>query len=355
MPSKVELRTEYSASEFRQFACQCDDVAQSRRLLALAAVVDGMNRTDAARVGGMDRQTLRDWVHRFNEEGLEGLKNRRSPGAPKRLTDAQLAELTQIVEQGPDPDIDGVVRWRRSDLVRVVEERFGVVYAERTMSEILKKLGFSHISTRPKHPGQASEVVEAFKKNFPALKQAHIGHLPRNKPIEIWFQDEARIGQKNGRTRQWAKKGTRPTQPADQRYGNAYLFGAICPARGVGAGLVMPYADTEAMQHHINEISTMVKPGAHALVIMDRASWHTTPKLDLPRNITPVFLPSRAPELNPVENVWQFLRQNWISNRILETYDDILDVAENAWKNLTANPLFIQDIGMRDWAHVGQS
>ena len=296
MSSKVPLQTDYTAEEFRRFACNSTDVAQSRRLLALAAIVEGMDRAAAARIGGMDRQTLRDWVHRFNEEGVEGLKNRQSSGRAKRLSDDQLKELAAIVETGPDPDADGVVRWRRVDLLRVVEERFGVVYAERTMSDILKKLGFSHISTRPKHPGQTTEVIEAFKKNFPALKAAHVAHLPKGKPIEIWFQDEARIGQKNGRTRQWAKKGTRPTQPADQRYQNAYLFGAICPARGVGAGLVMPHADTEAMQHHINEISAMVKPKAHALVIMDRASWHTTTSLDLPRNITPMFLPPRAPE-----------------------------------------------------------
>lgn len=183
---------------------------------------------------------------------------------------------------------------------------------------------------------------------------SHLGHLPRSKKIEIWFQDEARIGQKNGRTYLWAKKGSRPTQPADQRYRNAYLFGAICPSRGVGAGLVMPYADTSAMQHHLNEISATVAPKAHAAVIMDRAPWHTTGKLDIPRNITLIWLPARAPELNPVENVWQFLRQNWLSNRVFETYDDIIKAAEKAWNKLTANPVFIHSIGMRKWAHAGQ-
>ena len=135
-------------------------------------------------------------------------------------------------------------------------------------------------------------------------------------PIEIWFQDEARIGQKNGLVRQWARRGTRPRQPADQRYDNAYLFGAICPARGVGAALALPYADTDMMQLHLDEISSNVAKGAHAVVLLDRAGWHITSKLDMPENITPIFLPSRAPELNPVENVWQYLRQNWISNTV---------------------------------------
>jgi len=150
--------------------------------------------------------------------------------------------------------------------------------------------------------------------------------------------------------RQWARRGTRPRQPADQRYESAYLFGAICPARGVGAALALPFADTEAMQLHLEEISRHIAEGAHAVLLLDRAGWHTTAKLDVPSNITPIFLPSRAPELNPVENVWQFLRGNWLSNLVFETYDDIIDAACDAWRKLVAQPETITSIGMRDWA-----
>src|SRR4051812_49071450 len=108
-------------------------------------------------------------------------------------------------------------------------------------------------------------------------------------------KDEARIGQKNGLVRQWARRGSRPRQPADQRYESAYLFGAICPARGTGAALAMPYADSEAMQLHLVEISSRVRRGAHAVLLLDRAGWHTTGRLVVPKNITLVFLPSRAP------------------------------------------------------------
>ena len=113
--------------------------------------------------------------------------------------------------------------------------------------------------------------------------------MPETTPIEIWFQEEARIGQKNSQVRQRARRGTRPRQPADQRYDNAYLFGAICPARGVGAALALPYSDTEAMQLHLDEISRHVAEGAHAVLLLDRAGWHTTGALDVPKNITPIF------------------------------------------------------------------
>lgn len=147
-----------------------------------------------------------------------------------------------------------------------------------------------------------------------------------------------RICQKNGRVRQWARRGPRPRQPADQRYENAYLFGAICPARGTGAALALPYADTFAMQLHLDEISRHVAKGAHAVLLLDRAGWYTTAKLRIPNNITPIFLPSRAPKLNPVENNWQYLRGNWHSNRVFDTYDAIIDAACEAWRKLIAEP-----------------
>ncbi len=178
--------------------------------------------------------------------------------------------------------------------------------------------------------------------------------MTRKRKIEIWFQDEARIGQKNGLVRQWARTGTRPRQPADQRYESAYLFGAICPARGVGAALALPFADTEMMQLHIDEIALNVARGAHAVLLLDRAGWHIAGDLKWPENITPILLPSRSPELNPVEQIWQFLRDNFLSNRVFETYGDIIDAACDAWQRLVALPATITSIGMRDWAHGGQ-
>ncbi len=108
------------------------------------------------------------------------------------------------------------------------------------------------------------------------------------------------------------------------------------------------------MQLHLEEISRNVVKGAHAALLLDRAGWRTTRKLDMPRNITPIFLPSRAPELNPVENVWQYLRQNWLSNTVFENYDAIIGHCCEAWNKLIAQPETITSIGMRDWAHVSQ-
>ena len=181
-----------------------------------------------------------------------------------------------------------------------------------------------------------------------------MSELAAGKSVEIWFQDEARLGQKNDQVRQWARKGTRPRQPADQRYHNAYLFGAICPAAGKGAALMMPKANAHAMQAHLDEISLTVAHHAHAALLMDRAGWHTTGKLTVPENITIILLPSRAPELNPMENVWQYLRQNWLSNRVFDDDEAILDAGCDAWRKLVAQPHLITSIGTRKWAVAGQ-
>ena len=150
MPAAVKLREDYSAEELRALARRSKDVNQSRRLLSLAAVRDGKDRGEAARIGGMDRQTLRDWVHRFNAAGSDGLFDNWTNGPKPRLSAEQLAEFARIVEAGPNRKVDGVVRWRRIDLKRVIAERFGVDFHARYVGKLLKKLGFSHMSARPR-------------------------------------------------------------------------------------------------------------------------------------------------------------------------------------------------------------
>lgn len=171
MSGAVPLRDDFDAAILRRFARSCRDNRQIRRLLALAAVYDGMNRTEAARIGGMDRQTLRDWVHRFNELGPDGLTNAKGAGRRRLLNDDQMKELAQIVETGPDRERDGVVRWRHIDLVRVIEERFGVTCSDSVVGKYLAELSFSHISGRPLNPAQDPQVIDAFKKTSPIRSQ----------------------------------------------------------------------------------------------------------------------------------------------------------------------------------------
>src|SRR5262245_46919121 len=167
MSAAIAVRDDFEAEELRLLAGRVKDADQARRLLSLAAVLDGMDREEAARIGGMDRQTLRDWVHRFNAGGPDGLINIKPPGRRARLSDGQKGELCALVEAGPDPERDGVARWRCVDLKRVLGERFGVDLSAVRLGQVLKQLGFSHISARPRHPAQEAHAIATFKKTSP--------------------------------------------------------------------------------------------------------------------------------------------------------------------------------------------
>jgi transposase len=160
-------RTDLSARDLRAAAAKTTDAKAARRMLAIALVLEGLDRKTAAESCGMDRQSLRDRVHRYNAAGLAGLSNRRSAGPKPLLSADQKAELAQIVREGPDPAVDGVVRWRRVDLQRKIEARFGVRMHERTVGKQLAALGFRRLSVRPQHPKSDPGAQAAFKKTSP--------------------------------------------------------------------------------------------------------------------------------------------------------------------------------------------
>jgi transposase len=163
-------------------AARVKDVGQARRLLAIAAVLDGHSRTEAAKIGGMDRQTLRDWVIRFNAQGPDGLVNKPSPGAPGKLGDEHRRFLVRLVEEGPIPAIHGVVRWRACDLIMRLHEEFGLSVSDDTVYRALKDLGFSHVSARPRAYKQAPEAIDAFKKTFlPAWRKSRQRSQPAHR------------------------------------------------------------------------------------------------------------------------------------------------------------------------------
>ena len=167
MGTAVAVRTDYSSKELRGLASRVKNAGQARRLLAIAAVLDGSSREASAKVGGMDRQTLRDWVIRFNEQGPEGLINKSAPGAPGKLSKKHKTFLARLVEEGPIPAIHGVVRWRACDLIMRLHEEFGLSVSDDTIYRALKDSGFSHVSARPKAYKQDPDAMAAFKKTLP--------------------------------------------------------------------------------------------------------------------------------------------------------------------------------------------
>ena len=305
----VVVRTDLTAAEVRKLAKAASTPEQARRLLAIALVLEGSSREDAARSLGMDRQTLRDWVHRFNTAGAAGLVDRKAPGRQRRLSALQQQELARCLESGPELARDGVARWRLVDLCALVERRFGVRYQERGMGKLVRALGFSRISARPQHPKSDPEAQAEFKKTARAdrcrRRRESAGEADRDLvPGRGQDRPEGRVDPPLGRVaapaagqtehrrcRCWAQRGTRPRQPRDQRYQAAYLLAAACPEAEKTAALVLPHVNTEAMNLHLAEIARHIAVDAHAVVILDhRAS--PDPRRDVSRADKPAGTPA---------------------------------------------------------------
>ena len=162
--------------------------------------------------------------------------------------------------------------------------------------------------------------------------------------VEVWFQDEHRFGQRGTLSRIWAEKGRRPRVVRQQQFNAAYLFGAVCPQEDKAVALVMPYANSEAMQYHLNSISEAIADDKHAVILMDRAGWHLSKELRWPKNISALHLPAYSPELNAQEQVGQQLRRQYLSNRCFRDYQEIIEAVSIAWNSFVSTAKNVQNL-----------
>ena len=171
-----------------------------------------------------------------------------------------------------------------------------------------------------------------------------------DKRLEIWFQDEARVGQQGRLTRIWGQKGKRDRIRKDMRFEYTYIYGAICPERDTGEALVIKQVSKKAMQGHLKMISDVIPSDRHAVLVMDRAPWHRS--LQPPENISIIYLPSYSPELNPHENIWEYLKNNYLSNRVFENAQHIVEACCGAWNKLVNEVGRIRSIATRKWTSI---
>ena len=177
--------------------------------------------------------------------------------------------------------------------------------------------------------------------------------IDRNK-VDIWSQDKTRIGQQGSLTRIWAKCGTRPWKVKQQQFISTYIYGAACHDTGQSFALVLPYANTVAMNRFLVELSLTVENDSHIALLIDNAGWHRARELSVPSNITLIPLPPYAPELNAMEQIWQWIKNHYLSNRCYATYDDIVTEACYAWNQFSENLNLVKSIIYRDWINISR-
>ena len=190
---------------------------------------------------------------------------------------------------------------------------------------------------------------KSYIKNFADLVKSLVPETIPLKTVDIYQQDESRVGQQGSMTRIWAPKGTRPRKVRQKQFISTYIYGVACATTGDSFGLILPDVNTQSMQLFLDSLSKNIKKGRHAAIIIDNAGWHTAKDLNIPKNITLIPLPPYAPELNSMEQVWQWLKDNHLSNTSFKNYDDIVDKLQEAWNAFSNNVELVKSICFRKW------
>ena len=319
------------------------------KLLALHHFQFGLSPAEVSKMVLAKEKTLPSWVDALVEFDYEGLIEREGRGRKPRLPPEKEEDFKIELDKMQVSFQGG--RITAKNIKQLLTDKFDCNYSDSGVYSLLDRLNIVWISGRSKDPKSSEEAILAFKENFQDEVEKITKQI-KNDQIEVWWPDESRIGQQGSLTRQWATKGTRPRVIRPKQFISTYVFGAICPDKDKECTLVLAETNTGMMQLHLNQISEQVEDGYHAIIMMDRASWHTTEALVIPKNIAILPLPSYSPELNPMEQVWQQLRKIGLSNTCFKNYHQIVDACCEAWNCFGDEEGNIQNIGHCTWALI---
>lgn len=309
---------------------------RAKRLRIVILAMRGWTAPAIAMSVGLSRRVCQRWIERFNECGLEGLEDQRRSGREATLTPDEEERLRQRLAAKPATE-DRVCSLRGVDIQRILEVEFGIKRSLAAIYNLLHHLNYSCLRPRPRHRKADLQAQAAFKAELPK-RLARLAEDHPDKRIRIYFQDEARFGQQGTTTHVWAPKGSRPTAVRQTEYEYLWVLGAICPETGQAEGLLSPRLNTDVVNAFLQEFSKSLSDDEHAVLIWDGAGFHTSKKLQVPANVTLIQLPPYSPELNPLENLWHYLKSHYWSNRAYTNYADLETTAITTWKTAVLDP-----------------
>jgi transposase len=311
----------HTSEELRDLAQAIPQKRIWRRLQAVILAKQGWTAALIARSLGCSLRSVKNWVAQYNRGGVEALHERPRPGRPRRLAPEHYPRLKQRLE-APPTEQDGVCTLRGQDIRRILGQEFGVTMSPQAVYDLLRRLGYSSPMPRPQHEGSIPEVQEFFKEIVVEQIQAIAEEHP-DKEVRVYFEGEARFGTQGTITRVWARRGSRPRAVRQNGRQWLYVLMAVCVATGATSALIMPGLDIEVINLFREQFSGELPAGVHAVLIWDGAGYHTGGDLVVPGNISLILLPPYSPELNPVENLWHYLRSHHWSNRPHEGYEGL--------------------------------
>jgi transposase len=312
------------------------------RVQAVILAKQGDTAPEIARALGFSRRAVQSWVASYDRGGLEALPGRGHPGRRPTLPHDQEVRFLERIDAPPRPE-DGVCELRGADIRRLLEQEFDARYSLSGVYKLLHRLDYNDLMPRPQHPDSHPEAQESFEE----IAGEHIAAIAEQHPeevIQVWHQDEARFGQQGTLTRAWARRGSRPRRRRRNGRQSLYILTATCAASGAAFGLVMPELATAVVNQFLQEFSRDLAPGVRAVLLWDNAPYHVSGALVVPANVSLIGLLPYSPELNPVEDLWHYLRAHHWSNRVYADYEALLEAATEAWRQVCLDPEKIRSI-----------
>jgi transposase len=292
-----------------------------RRVQTVVLAKQGWTAQDIADALGSSLKAVKNWVGQYNRGGIQALHERPRRGRPLRLDPQEYPRLKQRLDAPPRPE-DCVCTFRGRDVQRILEQEFGVLMSLQAVYDLLARFGYSSLMPRPQHEDANPEVQEFFKEIVVEQIDAIAGQHP-DREVRVFFEDEARFGTQGTITRVWAPKGSRPRAVRQNGREWLYVLMAVCLSTGSASALIMPEWNTAVLNLFLEQFARELPKGVHAVLIWDGAGYHTSGDLVVPEDVSLIQLPPDSPELNPVEDLWHYLRAHHWSNREYEGYSGL--------------------------------
>ncbi len=313
-----------------------------KRHQAVVLAIQGRSAKQIAEALGCSQWAVQKWVTRYNRLGPGALQERPRSGRPLRCDGPEVARFLQRVEAGPTPE-EGRSTFYGHDYQRILRDEFGVVMSLQAVYDLLHRLGFSSLMPRPQHKDSDEEVQALFKEVIADLIQAIAEAYP-DQEVGDYFEDEARMGQQGTLCRVWARTGSRPRGVRQNQYGYLYVLTAICAATGMASGLISPVLNVGVINVFLEQFARELPVGVHAVLVWDGAGYHTSRLLVVPSNVSLILLPPYSPELNPVENLWHYLRNHCWSLQVYTNYEAMEASVMTSWRQVCLCPGIIRSV-----------
>jgi transposase len=312
------------------------------RYQAVILAIQGRTAAEIAQALGCSARAVQAWVARYNHGGPQALDERPHTGRPPRLDESMWRRFQERLEAGPQPQ-DRVCTFRGRDLQHILEQEFGVLMSLQAVYDLLHRHGFSSLMPRPQHKDADEELQAIFREvvadQIQAIREAH----PQEE-VQVYFEDEARLGQQGTLTRVWARTGSRPRGVRQIGYTFLYVLTAVCAQTGAASGLISPTLNAGVINLFLEQFARELPAGVHAVLIWDGAGYHTSDELVVPPQVSLIQLLPYSPELNPVENLWHYLRSHYWSLRVYRDYEELEDAAAEGWCEVCLRPELISSI-----------